>query len=163
MEPAPTPPAGCPSYTSPAGVFYTCFHQDGSDWTKFVGTLKRLEKRLVRDTTCDDFLTSAGTSMGTIINDLLHPASTFTLAGTIIKLSSLTQLAGTEGDVTGQTAIIINSTAFLQQNQSTNYLTILHELAHLFNVIPTEGPSTSSTDNDNTVLTNCSKTIGVNP
>ncbi len=154
--------AGCVgSYTSASKTFYTCFHQSGSDWNNLATTLKQIEKKLQKDPKCDSFLTSSGLSMADINNDLLNPYSTFTLAGAIVSISTGNVLAGTTFDVPSQTPIIINSYAFQKSNQPTNYLTILHELAHLAAVIPPDGTPASSAANDLTVELNCFKTIGI--
>jgi hypothetical protein len=127
---APAAPPGCTvdSYSSRSGTFYTCFHQSGSDWNSFTKSLARLDKSLQKDPQCDTFLMSGSLSLADINYDLLHPATTFTLAGTIINLAAGGVQAGTTGDVPGQTSIIINSSAFQAANQPTDYLTILHEL-----------------------------------
>jgi hypothetical protein len=98
--------------------------------------------------------------MSQINSDLLNPASTFTLAN-VIANPTRGPLAGTTNDVGVPTAIIIDSSIYMSSNQATDFLTVLHELAHLVGAIPAEGPGTSSADNDNTVLADCFKTIGV--
>jgi len=159
---APAPPPAtpaCPSYTSKSGVFYTCFHQSGSDWKRLTSDLKTLDKRLDKDPSCEKFLTENGASMDEIDAYLLDPATTFTLAGTIVTLSGEVK-AGTENDVPEQTKIIINSYVYGISNRATNFLTVLHELAHLTGVIQTEGPGITSSHNDDIIRANCSKTIG---
>lgn len=152
----------CPSYTSATNTFYTCFHQSGSDWKKLTNNLKTIDKKLQKDPQCEKVLTSNGVTMNEINNDLLNPQGTFTLAGTIVSLTNNQIFAGTTGDVPSQTPIIINSYVYMNASQGQDFLTILHELAHLVNVIAGDGPtgSTTSGSNDDTVLANCGKTIG---
>jgi len=152
--------AECPTYASPTGVFYSCFHQSGNDWNQLTKDLKTIDNKLHKDKDCMNFLTSAGVSMSQIDNDLLNPTSTFTLADQIIRFQGDQSLAGTTNDPVVPTSIAINSSLYMSSNQPTNFLTIIHELSHLVNVIPQDGDPPSSKKNDNTIFDHCSKTIG---
>jgi hypothetical protein len=83
----------------------------------------------------------------------------FTLATGILNLNTGDIEAGTTNDVGVPTPIIINAATY-GSNQPTNFLTILHELAHFLGVIPVDGTTALSKQNDQTVIDNCSKTIG---
>jgi hypothetical protein len=152
----------CPTYSS-SFAFYVCFHQSGADWTSFTASLTRLDKRLDRDPTCEKFLTANGVSMTQINSYLTDPATTFTLANLILSFNPPNILAGTTNDVPSQTPIIINSSAYQGMSQYEQFLTILHELGHYTGVLAGDhgsGAGTTSTDNDNLVIQNCSKTLG---
>jgi hypothetical protein len=98
--------------------------------------------------------------MAQINSYLQNPASTFTLATGILNLNDGSILAGTTKDIGVPTSIIINWATYATSNQMTNSLTVLHELAHLLGLIPTDGTPTSSKNNDQTVIDECGKTIG---
>jgi RHS repeat-associated protein len=157
---------GCATtYTSATHVFYTCFHQSGKDWRLLTKDLKHLEKKLDKDPTCEALLTSKGTSMSTVNSDLTTMASsTFILADTISNLNTApaSSLYGTTGDVPGLPPIVINSYLFQNSSLSQDNLTILHEMAHLFNVFGADNVAgnPSSAQNDQTVINACSQ-IGV--
>jgi hypothetical protein len=166
-EPCPTPlqpppaAAACPGQTSPSGTYYDCIHQSGSDWGQLAKDLQRLFKIIGKDKSCDKLLTSAGATVDTIKSDLGNPSTYFSLAYFILGAKNQTLLA-TTNDLPGATPIIISSQVINVLGQYQANLTILHELAHLLGVFPAENSpgSPSSIQNDQTIVADCSKSLG---
>ena len=155
----------CPA-DSTTFAYYICFHQSGKDWNSFTASLSKLDKRLDKDPECEKFLTAHGYTMAQINGYLTDPATMFTLANLIAGFSPPGVLAGTTNDNTGQTPIIINSSAYQATDQYEQFLTVLHELGHYTGVLAGDhGPQagTTSGDNDALVIANCSKTLGRKP
>jgi RHS repeat-associated protein len=156
--------ATCPDGTSPiSGTLYTCIHQSGGDWKQFLSDLNDIAKALKKDTNCERFLTSGGTSLSTVFADLSNPKTFFSLALDIFTKQN-THLAGTTNDgVPGATPIILAAGLFANSATFEPDLTILHELGHLFNVLPADADPTGaqSAANDKKVVDNCAKTLGI--
>ena len=73
-QPPQQPTSTCPDGTSPiSGTLYTCIHQSGGDWKQFLLDLNDIAKALKKDTNCERFLTSGGTSLSTVFADLSNP------------------------------------------------------------------------------------------
>jgi hypothetical protein len=141
-----------------SGSFYICIHQSGADWIDFTKKTTTLAVRLNKDSDCMNFLMSAGASLAKLNGVFSDVPTTFSLAANIVDRYGR-RVSGTTNDSGVPTAIVINALGLADSYQLR--LTVLHEVAHLLNVFPSEnGSSGQSHVNDGMIEDHCSKTLG---
>jgi len=151
----------CPNVTSASGTYYTCLHQSGADWKQFLSDVKDLVKALKKDTDCQKFLTSGGTTLDTIFADLSSPSAIFTLAKGILARDNSSKYGTTNDGVPGATPIVLLASLFYNSAALEGDITILHELAHLVGAIPNDPTAAQSDANDTLVQQQCAKALGL--
>ena len=165
------PPCAPGGVTGDSGVCYTNVRNSGSGWKTFAGVVGKLFKTLAKDTKCIDWLggnTPAGEA--TVEAFMQNDASQdFSIADNMISpLNSNGSpvypgtINGSAGDnVPGANKIVINWGTFQNNSSPGQFLTLLHEMAHVFNTPGFDQNDAFSTTraNDNAIYVNCKKTL----
>jgi RHS repeat-associated protein len=157
----------CP--ISPGKVFnYDCLHRSGTDWNQLKVDLKGLSKALLDDSECLTFLSKAIGKKNLTRQLKGNQLSQYFGIADQIETSpgvSAGQVA-TTNDIPSYAGIIIDKSIYFTYTTYGNdgrYETLLHELAHEFQVPGFEHDGNNPglvQSNDDQIVANCSKTIG---
>jgi RHS repeat-associated protein len=165
---------GCayPGVTGDSGLCYLNVRSTGAGWTSFAKTVGSLFSKLAKDTKCIDWL-GGNTPTGEAAVELFMSQSVsknFSIADSIISPVNSDGAPVYAGTINGTTndnvpnaaAIVINWGTFQGNSVKGQFLVLLHEMAHFFNVAgfnvndATPGLQLS---NNSQVYANCGKTV----